>query len=225
MSYSPMNNETLPPSTSVDRVTAFAQAVLAGELVAGPDVRNACKRHLHDLATAKERGLEWSLELAQRAIGYFEDVLRLNGGQFEGKPFVGEAGQLLDKMLKFIDLTRDNFYITNMVFWRPPGNRTPNDSEISLCLPLTIKHIKIIKPKLLIFVGSIAAKTLLKSKDGITKLRGREHFYIDEKNSLRIPARAIFHPAYLLRNPIEKKRTWNDLLEIDQFIRKKKILI
>ena len=158
-----------------------------------------------------------NIMLLGEAPGAREDI--------EGKPFVGEAGQLLDKMLKFIDLTRDNFYITNMVFWRPPGNRTPNDSEISICLPLTIKHIEIIKPKLLIFVGSIAAKTLLKSRDGITKLRGKEHFYIDEKNSLRIPARAIFHPAYLLRNPIEKKRTWNDLLEIDQFIKKKKILI
>ena len=139
-----------------------------------------------------------------------------------GKPFVGEAGKLLDKMLAFINLTRENFYISNMVFWRPPGNRTPNDQEISACLPITKRHIKIIKPKLLIFVGSIAAKTL-NSKDGITKLRGKKHIYLDNDNKLEINARAIFHPAYLLRNPIEK-RTWEDLLEIDEFIKINKIL-
>ena len=91
-----------------------------------------------------------------------------------GKPFVGEAGKLLDKMLSFINLSRNNIYITNMVFWRPPGNRTPNEKEISVCLPYTKKHIKIIKPKLLVFVGSIAAKNLLNSKEGITKIRGQK---------------------------------------------------
>ena len=135
-----------------------------------------------------------------------------------GKPFVGEAGNLLDKMLSFINLSRKNIYITNIVFWRPPGNRTPNDQEISICLPYTKKHIKIIKPKLLVFVGSIAAKNLLNSKDGITKIRGKKHIYEDKENDIKIEARAIFHPAYLMRNPIEKKTTWDDLLEIDEFI-------
>lgn len=83
-----MNNETLPPSTSVDRVTAFAQAVLAGELVAGPDVRNACKRHLRDRDTAELRGLVWDQAAADKALGFFEEVLCLNGGEYEGEPFV-----------------------------------------------------------------------------------------------------------------------------------------
>jgi len=83
-----MNNETLPPSTSVDRVTAFAQAVLAGELVAGPDVRNACKRHLRDRDTAELRGLVWNQAAADKALGFFEEVLCLNGGEYEGEPFV-----------------------------------------------------------------------------------------------------------------------------------------
>ena len=141
-----------------------------------------------------------------------------------GKPFVGEAGKLLDKMLSFINLSRNNIYITNMVFWRPPGNRTPNDKEISVCLPYTKKHIKIIKPKLLVFVGSIAAKNLLNSKEGITKIRGKKHIYEDKENDLKIEARAIFHPAYLMRNPIEKKTMWDDLLEIDEFINSNNIL-
>ncbi len=141
-----------------------------------------------------------------------------------GKPFVGEAGKLLDKMLSFINLSRNKIYITNMVFWRPPGNRTPNEKEISICLPYTKKHIKIINPKLLVFVGSIAAKSLLKSKEGITKIRGKKHIYEDKENDIKIEARAIFHPAYLMRNPIEKKTTWDDLLEIDEFINSNKIL-
>lgn len=139
-----------------------------------------------------------------------------------GKPFVGEAGKLLDKMLSFINLSRENFYISNIIFWRPPGNRTPSEKEISICLPITKKHIKIINPKLLILVGSIAAKNLLGSKDGITKLRGKKHIYTDDENQIKIDARAIFHPAYLMRNPIEKKKTWQDLLEIDQLITSKK---
>ena len=137
----------------------------------------------------------------------------------QGKPFVGDAGLLLNKMIGFIGLFRENIYVSNMVFWRPPGNRTPNDKEISSCLPLTRKHIFLIKPKLLILVGSIAAKSLLNSKDGITKLRGKEHIYSDNEYGLSIPARAIFHPAYLMRNPIEKKKTWDDLLDIDDFCR------
>ncbi len=141
-----------------------------------------------------------------------------------GKPFVGEAGKLLDKMISFINLSRNNIYITNMVFWRPPGNRTPNDREIAICLPYTKKHIKIINPKLLVCVGSIATKNLLNLKDGITKIRGKKHIYEDKENNIKIEARAIFHPAYLMRNPIEKKRTWEDLLEIDEFINSNNIL-
>ena len=142
----------------------------------------------------------------------------------QGKPFVGEAGKLLDKMLSLIELKREkNFYVTNILFWRPPGNRTPNSKEISLCLESTVEHIKIIKPKLLILVGGIAAKSLLNSKDGITKLRGINHYYCYDDNESKVHTRAIFHPAYLLRNPIEKKRMWDDLLEIDNLISKNNI--
>ncbi len=140
-----------------------------------------------------------------------------------GKPFVGEAGKLLDKMLSLIDLSREkNFYVTNILYWRPPGNRTPNSKEISLCLDSTLEHIKIIEPKLLILVGGIATKSLLKCQEGITKLREKSHYYNDGNGS-KILARAIFHPAYLLRNPIEKKRMWDDLIEIDKLILKNNI--
>jgi len=142
----------------------------------------------------------------------------------KGKPFVGEAGKLLDKMLSLIELKREkNFYVTNILYWRPPGNRTPNSKEISLCLESTLEHIRIINPKLLILVGGIAAKSLLNSKDGITKLRGKNHYYCYDDNQSKVHTRAIFHPAYLLRNPIEKKRMWDDLLEIDNLISKNNI--
>ena len=143
-----------------------------------------------------------------------------------GKPFKGEAGKLLDKMLGFIDLDRDrNFYISNILYWRPPGNRTPNLREIAICLPSVKKHIHIIKPKILILLGGVACKTLLNTKEGITKLRGKKLKYHDEQNQLEIDTRVLFHPAYLLRNPIEKKRVWNDLLEISDFITEKKIKV
>ena len=175
--------------------------------------------NLKDVATnlvLYDGNYESNIMFIGEAPGANEDI--------NGKPFVGEAGKLLDKMLSFINLSRNNIYITNMVFWRPPGNRTPNDKEISVCLPYTKKHIKIIKPKLLVFVGSIAAKNLLNSKEGITKIRGKKHIYEDKENDLKIEARAIFHPAYLMRNPIEKKTMWDDLLEIDEFINSNNIL-
>ena len=136
-----------------------------------------------------------------------------------GKPFVGQAGQLLDKMFDSINLSRKkNFYITNLVFWRPPGNRSPNKQEILTCLPLTKKHISIINPKLLILLGNIASQSILSSEEGINILRKKENYFIDKSLGLKIPVKAIFHPAYLLRNPIEKKKMWSDLLDIDEFI-------
>ena len=142
-----------------------------------------------------------------------------------GKPFVGQAGKLLDKMLKCIFLDRiKNFYITNMVFWRPPGNRIPNNQEINICLPLVKEHIKIINPQLIILLGNIAAKSLLETDKGITKIRGKLFFYVDNESNLKIETVPIFHPAYLLRNPIEKKHVWEDLKKIYEIMKKKNIL-
>ena len=141
-----------------------------------------------------------------------------------GKPFVGQAGMLLDKMFSIIDLDRKkNFYITNILFWRPPGNRTPSSKEISICLSITKEHINLIKPKLLILLGGIASKSLLNTSDGITKLRCKKHLYENENNKSRILTKTVFHPAYLLRNPIEKKRMWEDLQDIDKIIEENKI--
>ena len=127
----------------------------------------------------------------------------------QGVPFVGRAGQLLDKMLASISLDRDKVYIANVVPWRPPGNRTPTPLETAACLPFIRRQIELVAPKILVCLGAPSAQTLLGSKEGITRLRGRWFDYLagDE----RIKALAMLHPAYLLRQPAQKKLAWQDL--------------
>ena len=136
-----------------------------------------------------------------------------------GKPFVGRAGQLLDKMLGAINLDRNKVYISNVIPWRPPGNRQPTTEEILQCLPFIQKHIEIIKPSILILLGNTAAKALLITSQGITRLRGTWHKYNSLGLLKPITTRAIFHPAFLLRSPNYKKKTWEDLQEIDKKIK------
>lgn len=130
-----------------------------------------------------------------------------------GKPFVGQAGQLLDRMFTAIDMKRENdFYITNILPWRPPGNRKPTDAECDLCLPFIKRHVELFQPKLIISVGGTSANALLNTKTGITKLRGKWQEYLISGKT--VPIIPIFHPAYLLRQPQFKKQTWHDLLAI-----------
>ncbi|TNE30595.1 MAG: uracil-DNA glycosylase [Alphaproteobacteria bacterium] len=131
-----------------------------------------------------------------------------------GKPFVGISGQLLDKMLAAIGLDRETVYITNIVNWRPPGNRAPSASEIAVCLPFTRRHIELVKPDILLFVGGVAAKALLETSQGITRMRGRWTDYKSDGLEKAVPAMAIFHPAFLLRSPAQKKLAWQDLLAV-----------
>ncbi|MGE0153932.1 MAG: uracil-DNA glycosylase family protein [Reyranellaceae bacterium] len=134
-----------------------------------------------------------------------------------GRPFVGVSGQLLDRMLAFIGLKReDNFYITNILPWRPPGNRTPTSAEIALCLPFIERHIALKRPRLLILAGGVSAKTLFQTSEGIMKLRGRWFDYRPDFLAAAVPTMAIFHPAYLLRSPAQKREAWRDLLSIRQ---------
>ena len=135
-----------------------------------------------------------------------------------GKPFVGRAGKLLDKMLAAIGLDRNNVYISNIVPWRPLGNRQPTTEEILQCLSFIQKHIEIISPLILILLGGTAAKALLTTNQGITKLRGTWYQYNTLGLLNPIPTRTIFHPAFLLRSPGYKKQTWEDLLEIQKKI-------
>ena len=126
-----------------------------------------------------------------------------------GIPFAGRAGQLLDRMLAAIALDRTLVYIANTVPWRPPGNRTPSATETAMCLPFIQRQIELCAPDLLVFLGGHAAQTLLDAKEGITRLRGRWHDFASAGRN--IPALPLFHPAYLLRSPANKRFAWADL--------------
>ena len=129
-----------------------------------------------------------------------------------GLPFVGRAGRLLDKMLQAIGRDRTSAYISNILPWRPPGNRTPTPNETTICLPFIARHIELAKPKVLVFLGGTSAATLLDRREGITKLRGKWFTYTGVTPG--IAAMPTYHPAYLLRQPALKQFSWRDFLEI-----------
>jgi uracil-DNA glycosylase len=130
----------------------------------------------------------------------------------QGLPFVGVSGKLLDRMLNAVGLDRTSVYISNILPWRPPGNRSPTPGEMATCLPFIRRHIALVAPEILVFLGGTAAKTLLNTTQGVTRLRGR---WIDcplDGEGKIIPALPMLHPAYLLRNPASKKEAWRDML-------------
>ncbi len=134
-----------------------------------------------------------------------------------GRPFVGAAGQLLDHMLASIGLDRTQLRIVNIVPWRPPGNRTPSETEIALCLPFLYRHIALVQPEILVLLGGTAAKALLPAPDnslGITRLRGRWRDLTLPDLPRPIRVLPTYHPAFLLRTPQAKRESWHDLLAL-----------
>ena len=130
----------------------------------------------------------------------------------EGLPFVGRSGKLLDRMMAAIGLDRTSVYIANIVPWRPPGNRTPTPQESAICLPFTLRQIELADPDILICLGNPSTQTLLNSKEGILKTRGR--WFPFHTGTREIRAMATLHPAYLLRQPLQKRLAWRDFLAI-----------
>lgn len=142
-----------------------------------------------------------------------------------GRPFVGVSGQLLDRILRYIGLDRTSedvkhaIYISNVLNWRPPGNRTPSPAEVEVSLPFVERHIELVKPDVLILCGGVAAKALLGSNSGITQLRKGWHEYKPLTAGIggeSLSTKAIYHPSYLLRTPSQKAGVWQDMLEIAQ---------
>jgi DNA polymerase len=131
----------------------------------------------------------------------------------EGKPFVGRAGQLLDKMLRAIGLSEENVHITNIVYWRPPGNRTPTPQEGQICRPFLERQIELVEPDILVLLGGAAAKHVLNVAEGIMRIRGK--WRETAIGTRKIKTIATLHPAYLLRTPAAKRQAWRDLLAID----------
>lgn len=141
------------------------------------------------------------LMIIGEAPGREEDIV--------GKPFVGAAGQLLDRMLKAIDIDSNSAHITNLVYWRPPGNRAPTAEETAICRPFLDKQIELVQPKHILLLGGEAAKQIYQTTTGITKLRGKWKKIPDSIH--KMDTLATFHPAYLLRTPIAKRLVWHDL--------------
>ncbi|WP_343072384.1 uracil-DNA glycosylase [Roseibium litorale] len=129
-----------------------------------------------------------------------------------GVPFIGRSGQLLNKMLAAIGLERGDVYIANVVPWRPPGDRTPTPQETEICKPFIARQIELVAPDFLVFLGAASAKSLLGVQDGIRRMRGRWMTY--EAGGRQIPCLATYHPAYLLRSPLEKRLSWRDFLSL-----------
>ena len=199
--------ESAPPTSSAQEIAAKACDLLslksAFEAFDGCPLKETATNFVFADGAARAR-----LMFIGEAPGAEEDR--------QGVPFVGPAGRLLDRMLAAIGLDRGDVYITNILPWRPPGNRNPTDSEIAICLPFIERHIALVEPAVVVAVGGTAAKALLDTREGIMRLRGRWFSYTVSGSGTRIPLRAILHPAYLLRQPGQKKDAWTDLIAIKQ---------
>jgi uracil-DNA glycosylase len=149
---------------------------------------------------------EADLMFVGEAPGADEDI--------QGLPFVGRAGQLLTKIIEAIGLTREDVYIANVIKCRPPQNRNPEQDEVNTCEPFLFQQIDVIKPKVIVALGTFAARTLLRTLDPISRLRGRVYDY---RGAKLIPT---FHPAYLLRNPSSKREVWEDMKRARELLRR-----
>jgi DNA polymerase len=134
----------------------------------------------------------------------------------QGKPFVGQSGMLLNNMLSAIGLERSEVYISNILFWRPPGNRTPSSDEIASCMPFVHEHIRLADPKILLLLGGVAVKAILNTTTAISRLRGQINWYQVKNTGKTIRVIPTFHPAYLLRAPSQKALVFTDLLALKQ---------
>ena len=232
-------DETLPPPTAVARLPESSERPAAGPqtrratetpavVLPPPDAATAEAREaartaqtLQDLRAIVERfegcGLKATATQLVFADGNPEARLMLVGEapgrdeDIEGRPFVGRSGQLLDRMLAAIGLDRSSVYIANVLPWWPPGNRTPSSYETQICLPFIQRQIELCNPEVLVCLGGSSAETLLGQK-GITKIRGRWFNYDTGTRAIR--AMPTFHPAFLLRSPLQKRFVWRDFLAI-----------
>lgn len=194
---------------------AMAAREAAGQAATLEDLRNilaafegcALKRTAKQLVFA-DGNPQSRVMFVGEAPGREEDI--------EGLPFVGRSGQLLDRMMAAIGLDRSSAYIANIIPWRPPGNRTPTPQESEICMPFIRRQITLADPDILVCLGGPSAQALLGVKDGILKSRGRWVTYRTERREIR--ALATLHPAYLLRQPLQKRLAWRDFLALKKAI-------
>jgi DNA polymerase len=221
---SPAGRSEAPPPT-VDGFPALSVAVPDEIAVADAHARAASATTLDELreALAGFTGCNLRLTATQLVFGdgnphaevMFVGEAPGREEDIAGEPFVGKSGQLLNRMLASIGLEREAVRVTNAVPWRPPGNRPPTPIETEMCLPFIARQIELVRPKILVCLGSPAAKVILKTDEGILRLRGTWHSYafglLPEET---IPTLPMLHPAYLLRQSAQKKLAWRDLLAL-----------
>lgn len=192
------------PETSADRLASSAKTL--SDLEISIRAFNGCALKATATNTVFCDGaVESKVMLIGEAPGADEDRV--------GKPFVGECGKLLDAMMAAIGRFRpDGFYLSNILPWRPPGNRKPTDMEVAICLPFIRRHIELAAPKLILLLGGTATHALLNINEGITRARGQ--WYSLPIGQYSAPVMATFHPAYLLRQPQAKAKVWQDLMAV-----------
>ena len=185
-------------------------------------LKNLSFKTLNDLRSALEGLTDFALKQTATQLVFGEgplqpDIMVIgeapgNEEDQSGRPFVGVSGQLMNRMLSAAGYPRETCYITNMIPWRPPGNRTPTPDEVAKMIPFLREHIRLVQPKSLLLLGGVAAKAVLKTDTGIMRLRGKIHT-LEETG---IPVVPTFHPSYLLRTPLQKQQAWEDLLRMKE---------
>ena len=215
------------PTMSYETRAAPAAAVAPDDAARSARERAAAAATLDDLRAELERFDGCGLKATATQLVFADGapgarimfVGEAPGGDEDriGRPFVGRAGQLLDRMLAAIALDRAQVYIANVVPWRPPGNRTPTPQETAVCLPFIRRQIALSAPRIIVCLGGSATQTLLGVKEGITRARGVWREYQGDDGST-IPALPMFHPAYLLRTPAAKRQAWADLRKLRQAV-------
>ena len=145
-----------------------------------------------------------------------------NHEDLQGIPFCGDSGKVLDGMFRGINMTREkNFYITNVIFWRPPGNRRPTDEELAICRPFVERHIQLLNPEVIVLVGATAMSAVLGINDPISSVRGKFMDFAPQFLARKIKTFVVFHPSYLMRQSAKKKLAWHDMLELEKFLKDK----
>lgn len=210
------NNNSLFNEATIEARTLSDQSNTLEELKINLNSFNGCPLKKTATNTVFSDGqTKAKIMLIGEAPGANEDL--------EGRPFCGESGKLLDAIFLSIDISREkNLYITNTIFWRPPGNRRPTEQEIQCCIPFLEKHISLIKPDLIILAGSTACSAILANTIPISKQRQKIFTYTNQYLDQSIDTIVIFHPSYLLRQPSQKKSAWQDMLFIKTLLKKYK---
>jgi len=246
--YVEMGADEAIGETAPDRLAVAASAPAAPAIVRPPAPVPAAAPRPEPVAAAGARELAAAagdLAALERAVAAFEGcALRLTASRTVfadgnpaaplmligeapgaeedrlGKPFVGRSGQLLDRMLAAIGIDRSGAYITNVLFWRPPANRKPTPGEIATCLPFVLRHVALVRPRIVALCGGTAAGGLLGTSEGITRLRGRWFDLEIPGLAAPVPAIATYHPSYLLRpyNENAKREAWEDLKKVLHFV-------